>query len=276
MRSYILHLTFWNGHALIMFMQYILGTEFLPQSSWAPLSLVTGPIVALLAAVSLYFLARFAAQLAGRDLPRVFAVLYPVLWTGLVLFFALKAGDGTSAPDRILRFYSLSFFILKTGTVLITMGYLLSRAVKVGAPGERRALRSVAWVYIAGFFLFQLSVSGPISLHGLPAHDYLVALFQIGFHFPVLAALDLYSRRRAAARPTIPFPQDAPRRLLEMGVSPREAEIIGLVMRGFSNKEIEHELFISLETVKKHLSSIYRKLGVKGRLQLSLLIQKKP
>jgi ATP/maltotriose-dependent transcriptional regulator MalT len=47
-------------------------------------------------------------------------------------------------------------------------------------------------------------------------------------------------------------------------------------MRGFSNKEIGGELFISLETVKKHLSSIYHKLGVKNRLQLSLLIQKPP
>ncbi len=47
-------------------------------------------------------------------------------------------------------------------------------------------------------------------------------------------------------------------------------------MRGYSNKEIGAELFISLDTVKKHLSSIYQKAGVKSRLQLGLLGRKPP
>jgi DNA-binding CsgD family transcriptional regulator len=101
-------------------------------------------------------------------------------------------------------------------------------------------------------------------------------LIQIGFHFPVLAALGLYARRRAAARTGGPLTVDAPGGPSETGLSPREAEIVGLVMQGLSNKEIEARLFISLETVKKHLSSIYRKLSVMNRLQLSLLMQKRP
>ena len=44
-------------------------------------------------------------------------------------------------------------------------------------------------------------------------------------------------------------------------------------MRGYSNSEIEKRLYISLETVKKHVSNIYRKLGVKNRVQLSNLVQ---
>jgi DNA-binding NarL/FixJ family response regulator len=44
-------------------------------------------------------------------------------------------------------------------------------------------------------------------------------------------------------------------------------------MRGYSNHEIEKRLFISLETVKKHVSNIYRKLDVKNRVQLSNLVQ---
>jgi len=46
-----------------------------------------------------------------------------------------------------------------------------------------------------------------------------------------------------------------------------------LILRGFSNKEIGDNLFISLETVKKHVSNIYKKLSVKNRLQLSFFIQ---
>lgn len=275
LRSYALHLAFWNGHALVMFMQFILGAEYLPQASWVPLGLIMGPVIVLLAAVSLYFLALFAVQAPGRALSPVFTAVAIALWTGLALFFFMKAAGGSGDPDgTFLRLYSLAFFGLKTITVIGSMGYLLVQSGRTGARSEGQALRLVAWTYIAGFLLFQLSVNGRIPLYRLPAHDYLLTLLQVGYHFPVLAALALYMRRRAAARPSAPVPPDASQRLKDLGVSPREAEIVGLVMRGFSNKEIGGELFISLETVKKHLSSIYQKLGVKNRLQLSLIIQK--
>jgi DNA-binding CsgD family transcriptional regulator/streptogramin lyase len=57
-------------------------------------------------------------------------------------------------------------------------------------------------------------------------------------------------------------------------ISNREQEIIQLIMKGKSNKEIEDELFISIRTVKSHIYKIYQKLGVKNRLELINSIQK--
>ncbi|MCQ4210089.1 response regulator [Streptomyces longispororuber] len=48
-------------------------------------------------------------------------------------------------------------------------------------------------------------------------------------------------------------------------LSSREREVLVLVARGTSNKEIARELFISEATVKTHLTHIYGKLGVKDR-----------
>ncbi|MDT0343228.1 response regulator transcription factor [Streptomyces litchfieldiae] len=48
-------------------------------------------------------------------------------------------------------------------------------------------------------------------------------------------------------------------------LSAREREILALVARGTSNREIAAELFISEATVKTHLTHIYRKLGAKDR-----------
>ncbi|MEV1026164.1 response regulator transcription factor [Streptomyces sp. NPDC050264] len=48
-------------------------------------------------------------------------------------------------------------------------------------------------------------------------------------------------------------------------LSAREREVLGLVSKGTSNKEIARELFISEATVKTHLTHIYGKLGVKDR-----------
>jgi len=50
----------------------------------------------------------------------------------------------------------------------------------------------------------------------------------------------------------------------------REKEIVVLVSRGKSNQEIADELFLSLGTVKNHLSNILSKLGLRDRTQLAI------
>jgi DNA-binding NarL/FixJ family response regulator len=50
-------------------------------------------------------------------------------------------------------------------------------------------------------------------------------------------------------------------------LTPREREVMGLLVQGLSNKEIGHRLGIEVVTVALHLRSIYRKLGVSSRTQ---------
>ncbi|MEO0361459.1 MAG: response regulator transcription factor [Pseudomonadota bacterium] len=52
-----------------------------------------------------------------------------------------------------------------------------------------------------------------------------------------------------------------------VGLSPRQTEILNGVARGRSNKEIARGLDVSPETVKTHLSEIYRRLEVAGRME---------
>lgn len=49
------------------------------------------------------------------------------------------------------------------------------------------------------------------------------------------------------------------------GLTQRESEILSYVVNGLSNRAIATKLVIGDETVKSHLSSIYRKLGVSDR-----------
>ena len=51
----------------------------------------------------------------------------------------------------------------------------------------------------------------------------------------------------------------------------REMEIVSAIRSGSSNREIAQKLSISEETVKRHLSHIFAKLGVSSRLELALL-----
>ena len=50
-------------------------------------------------------------------------------------------------------------------------------------------------------------------------------------------------------------------------LTPRELEIIGLICQGYSNPEIASELVVTINTVKKHTSNIYGKMGVRSRTQ---------
>ncbi|WP_096200386.1 helix-turn-helix transcriptional regulator [Bacillus sp. FJAT-45350] len=60
--------------------------------------------------------------------------------------------------------------------------------------------------------------------------------------------------------------------LLLASLSVKELEVIELVKKGLSNKEISQRLFISINTVKKHLQNIYKKLNVSNRTSLCYII----
>ncbi len=58
-------------------------------------------------------------------------------------------------------------------------------------------------------------------------------------------------------------------------LTPREIEIVRMVAEGLRNRAIAARLSISEGTVKVHLHNIYEKLGVDGRLELTLCAQQK-
>ncbi len=54
-------------------------------------------------------------------------------------------------------------------------------------------------------------------------------------------------------------------------LSRREKEVARLAAKGYTNAQIAEELYISTETVKRHMSTIFEKLGIESRKQLNML-----
>lgn len=68
---------------------------------------------------------------------------------------------------------------------------------------------------------------------------------------------------RKTMRPTENRPQISAQDLL----SDREAEVLALLAQGLSNREMAERLFVSENTIKKHLANLYLKLDVQRRTQ---------
>jgi DNA-binding CsgD family transcriptional regulator len=72
--------------------------------------------------------------------------------------------------------------------------------------------------------------------------------------------------REVRVREGGPFELNAGK-LKELGITPREHEILGLIAEGLSNREIGERLFVSENTVKTHSSRLFDKMGVGRRVQ---------
>jgi LuxR family maltose regulon positive regulatory protein len=85
----------------------------------------------------------------------------------------------------------------------------------------------------------------------------------------LVAAVAAEGQRVAAAAKgpaRVLSPLDEPVVLAEP-LSDREREVLALIAKGLSNRDIAERLYISLSTVKSHTASIYGKLGVHSRTE---------
>ena len=93
-----------------------------------------------------------------------------------------------------------------------------------------------------------------------------------GYIVKSINPLDLPSALRQAVEGTVYHvlgvpEQDAQREAHEAGLTEREITILAGVARGLSNRAIGKELWVTEQTIKFHLTNIYRKLGVANRTE---------
>lgn len=69
-----------------------------------------------------------------------------------------------------------------------------------------------------------------------------------------------------------PEPQQKLPSLDEVGLTPRQTEVLSLLLQGLPNKLIARQLHLSVETVKDHVAAVLRALGVSSRTQAVLAV----
>jgi DNA-binding NarL/FixJ family response regulator len=99
---------------------------------------------------------------------------------------------------------------------------------------------------------------------------------------PMMLGLDAGSTHEGDTVPDVMRPvgvqadqstyQKAPKTLDAVGLTPRQHDVLGLLLQGKPNKLIARELNVSVETVKDHVAAVLRALGVSSRTQAVLAV----
>jgi DNA-binding NarL/FixJ family response regulator len=114
--------------------------------------------------------------------------------------------------------------------------------------------------------LILFKIAGLYHLYGAANDDIWIAAFSILFLvIGILLSRKLFVKTRIITRQK---PSEINSALLQnVGISKREAEILLLMHEGLSNQQIADKLFVSENTVKKHISNIFLKLQVERRTE---------
>jgi DNA-binding CsgD family transcriptional regulator len=106
--------------------------------------------------------------------------------------------------------------------------------------------------------------------HSIEIYGGLIALLFAGVG--IWLGLKLTKKEEVIVVKEVPVPASQPfalneERMKDLGITKRELEILELIARGMSNREIADKLFVSENTVKTHSSRLLDKLSAKRRTQ---------
>jgi DNA-binding NarL/FixJ family response regulator len=100
-----------------------------------------------------------------------------------------------------------------------------------------------------------------------PLVEQVLALGAAGFIPKAAGAEVIVAALRLVLAGEVYVPSRMPGARPKLGITPRQAEVLQLVLEGLSNKEIGHTLGLAEQTVKAHVTEILRALDVRTRTQ---------
>lgn len=183
----------------------------------------------------------------------------------IIIFLVLFLATGFSIME-LIDIPSIAFLVI--GTPLITI--LEYKKTMTKEVVLNKVKKNLIIVGIIVFFIgFYAAMTTTKSLEYLPRNiaASTVTLFDAMIFYLLL---DWYkSNKLKKGNFNIVEEEVATEEGIEVyNLTEREKAVLNNLLKGMTNKEIAEELFITENTVKKHISSIYNKAGVKNRHEL--------
>ncbi len=225
--------------------------------------------------LSWYFFIRMIFEIRGRKFSLPLQAAFFILQAGALAAYFLKADDALLlSPVKGLPLYDLImlvFNVVNRGAIFVLFVWATFAPNGRNDLERRRGLKAFTGIYAAACLVYGIAALFMKS-RGFLCYTYPVLEFFM--HVPPLLYLWAFLRSYYARHPLEPVREGALAGFFARHqISSREQEIIRLLLEGKSGRDMAEELYVSLKTVKAHISNIYRKLGVKSRWQLITLIR---
>ncbi|MDJ0839906.1 MAG: LuxR C-terminal-related transcriptional regulator [Acidobacteriota bacterium] len=274
--KHYLFLLIWFNTILLFNIFFNYAQQFFFPILESPLAMVIDISYRLAANILLLMIAisavTFLRKLLGENFRGTYKNVVVSVWA--VLMVAFFASLVTMFQSRAIPLPTVVNALIDLLVILLVLGEMIRAAWKAKAitePGKRtevgsfcRALAMVwAGVVLATFALVFGWVSNEQNLLMGSLFGLLFNALPLLFLKPLLGNWDTADRRSPAPLEEL---------LDRHKISKREREVVALICRGLTNKEIADHLCVSEQTIKDHNYRIYRKLGVSNRVQLTTLV----
>jgi DNA-binding CsgD family transcriptional regulator len=273
--SYMFYLISW--YALVLYiLVFLFAPQFLPEDAQRGYMMFNSIFVVPLNGLVALFYADFIWKWLNKSMPRLLRFILPIPFLVILVVYAKEMLDRLSTES-----HSETFVIAAPASLGLMFAFLLLVSLYAAIAPRRlkdreraRHIRLSAAVTGSGLIIGLLFIFGSFSFLGRDWQNVAASMVLASVNIGGWVFARGFFRREARTQAAELAKADLGSLEAHYGISPREREIISLVIAGKSNREISEALYISLETVKKHIYNAYRKIGIKNRVQLVNVVLK--
>jgi DNA-binding CsgD family transcriptional regulator len=270
------YLIFFFIYGFIKYIGLVCMFEFFPGIlDEAALTFLVAILIFPFFSITLFIMILWIRNLAGK---KISILLIIVFWTIQLVLFLFMIFDFV-IKKKILTAYSVkSWLPIHIAEVIILSAiivqlFFLKKDLKIKIKAQ--FLKNLGWILVLSFAIFEIYQNLSDSFLGsLPSLNYaVISSLYFCINMPALIYIHFFLSNHSHEM----IDQDLT--INEMNqfskaynITPREKEIIELIISGKSNQEIGKCLFISIQTVKNINYNIYKKTNIKNRIQLINLV----
>lgn len=228
-------------------------------------------VLSVLTAFILYVFIGLVFDLLKINWPKKWRVVYWTYFTGLILcqiVYSLMNPEPEEISQYAIFLLGIAVTFFLVSYVLVFLIYFQSKVFE--SRVQRRLLQTLSLflflIFTASLFLDASQISEVVTLE-----EYLL------YKSVVIYVINFVSLVKLKGFVKSLFPQETGPVGMDVSMehlfqkyklTQREQEVIRLICSGKSSKDIENELFLSPHTIKEYIYRIYKKTGVKNRVQM--------
>ena len=172
----------------------------------------------------------------------------------------------------LIMLFRLAYRKRASAVLVVGSGFLVARLIPLGIQ-RSLALQLISFFTVPSSSLVFVVITAVMVI--------IIGVFVVVFRFAITSGSDVrvFAQKDAVGRSGEPARPSREEIVLSIGrgagLTPREIEIMGLVIEGNSQKRISEKLTLSYGTVQWYMKAIYRRLDIHSKQDLVDLVQER-